>query len=173
MILWTRLVRAGLPHRRVEVDWQVAHDPRFRRIALAGAPWPARSWPTRCTSTPAASTPAGSITTASGRWAGSARWAAPAPRRPAGTTAGACASASVSSDFPIEYDAPLKAVNPTLNPHVRYFDGSRRGYLRCVVNRAAWHTDVRAVATIDVPVSPVTTSASYVVEAGRSMLNPG
>lgn len=30
---------------------------------------------------------------------------------------------SISSDFPIAFDAPLKAVNPTLNPHVRYFDG--------------------------------------------------
>jgi len=77
---------------------------------------------------------------------------------------------SVSSDFPIAFDAPLKALNPTLNPHVRYFDGSRRGYLRCVVNRSAWHTDVRTVATIDVRETPVTTSASYAVEAGRSTI---
>jgi alkaline phosphatase D len=77
---------------------------------------------------------------------------------------------SVSSDFPIAFDAPLKAVNPTLNPHVRYFDGSRRGYLRCTVNRQAWHTDVRTVQTIDVRRTPVTTSASYVVESGTSTL---
>ncbi|GAA2660603.1 alkaline phosphatase D family protein [Paractinoplanes durhamensis] len=80
---------------------------------------------------------------------------------------------SVSSDFPIAYDAPLKALNPTLNPHVRYFDGSRRGYLRCVVNTSAWHTDVRTVATIDVRETPVTTSASYAVEAGTSKLVTG
>jgi alkaline phosphatase D len=77
---------------------------------------------------------------------------------------------SVSSDFPIAFDAPLKAVNPTLNPHVRYFDGSRRGYLRCTVNRGAWHTDVRTVQTIDVRRTPVTTTASYVVESGTSTL---
>ena len=77
---------------------------------------------------------------------------------------------SVSSDFPIAFDAPLKAVNPVLNPHVRYFDGSRRGYLRCVVNGSAWHTDVRTVETIDVPQAPVTTSASYAVEAGTATL---
>jgi alkaline phosphatase D len=78
---------------------------------------------------------------------------------------------SVSSDFPIAYDAPLKQVNPVLNPHVRYFDGSRRGYLRCVVTRAAWHTDARTVATIDVPDTPVTTSASYAVQNGSSTLH--
>ncbi|WP_433307036.1 alkaline phosphatase D family protein [Actinoplanes sp. CA-030573] len=77
---------------------------------------------------------------------------------------------SVSSDFPIAFDAPLKALNPTLNPHVRYFDGSRRGYLRCSVNRAAWHTGVRTVETIEVRESPVTTSASYAVEAGTAEL---
>ena len=77
---------------------------------------------------------------------------------------------SVSSDFPIAFDAPLKALNPTLNPHVRYFDGSRRGYLRCTVTRGAWHTDVRTVETIAVRETPVTTSASYAVEAGNSTL---
>jgi alkaline phosphatase D len=78
---------------------------------------------------------------------------------------------SVSSDFPIAFDAPLKALNPTLNPHVRYFDGSRRGYLRCTVTQSAWHTDVRRVETIDVRRTPVTTSAAYVVESGSSTLH--
>jgi phosphodiesterase/alkaline phosphatase D-like protein len=77
---------------------------------------------------------------------------------------------SVSSDFPIAFDAPLKALNPTLNPHVRYFDGSRRGYLRCSVTRSVWHTDVRTVETIDVRRTPVSTTASYAVESGTSTL---
>jgi alkaline phosphatase D len=77
---------------------------------------------------------------------------------------------SVSSDFPIAFDAPLKQVNPTLNPHVRYFDGSKRGYLRCLVTKSAWHTDVRTVDTIDVRETPVSTSASWAVEAGTSIL---
>jgi alkaline phosphatase D len=79
---------------------------------------------------------------------------------------------SVSSDFPIAFDAPLKQVNPTLNPHVRYFDGSRRGYLRCAVGPQSWRTDVRTVETIEVRRAPVTTSASYTVEAGTSTLAP-
>ncbi|GAA1282872.1 alkaline phosphatase [Planotetraspora silvatica] len=77
---------------------------------------------------------------------------------------------SVSSDFPTAFDAPLKAVNPTLNPHVRYFDGLKRGYLRCDVRRDTWRTDVRVVDTIEVRQAPVSTSASYTVEAGRSTL---
>lgn len=77
---------------------------------------------------------------------------------------------SVSSDFPIAFDAPLKALNPTFNPHVRYLDGSPRGYLRCSVTKSAWHTDVRTVETIDVRRTPVTTSAAYVVESGSSTL---
>jgi alkaline phosphatase D len=79
---------------------------------------------------------------------------------------------SISSDFPIAFDAPLKAANPRLNPHVRYFDGSRRGYLRCELSRRAWRTDARTVDAIDVRESPVRTTASYTVESGRSTLHP-
>jgi len=79
---------------------------------------------------------------------------------------------SVSSDFPIQFDAPLKAINPILNPHVRYFDGSKRGYLRVEVDHDLWRTDARTVDTIEVPEAPTTTSASYVVPAGESTLLP-
>ena len=70
------------------------------------------------------------------------------------------------------FDAPLKAVNPVLNPHVRFFDGSLRGYLRCELGRDSWRTDVRNVASIDTPVSPVATTASYAVESGRPGIVP-
>ena len=79
---------------------------------------------------------------------------------------------SVSSDFPAAFDAPLKAVNPTLNPHVRYFDGSRRGYLRCELTKDAWRTDARTVDSIEVRESPTRTTASFVVEAGRPGVVP-
>lgn len=80
---------------------------------------------------------------------------------------------SISSNFPIEYDAVFKAINPVWNPSVRYFDGSRRGYLRCEVDREQWRTDVRTVETIDVRQAPVSTTASYVVRSGTSTLFPG
>jgi len=79
---------------------------------------------------------------------------------------------SISSDFPAALDGPVKAANPVLNPHVKYFDGLKRGYLRCEVDRDRWRTDVRNVATIDVRDSPTTTAASFVVEAGSSVVHP-
>ncbi|MEO6087422.1 MAG: alkaline phosphatase D family protein [Umezawaea sp.] len=80
-------------------------------------------------------------------------------------------STSISSDFPIALDAPLKAANPTLNPHVKYFDGLKHGYLRCEVDQNQWRTDIRTVDTIAVRESPTTTAASFVVEAGSSAIH--
>ncbi|HEU4422719.1 MAG TPA: alkaline phosphatase D family protein [Pilimelia sp.] len=79
---------------------------------------------------------------------------------------------SISSDFPVAFDAPIKQANPLFNPHVRYFDGLKRGYLRCEIGRHLWRTDVRVVDTIDVPQAPVRTDASFVVEAGRPAILP-
>jgi alkaline phosphatase D len=79
---------------------------------------------------------------------------------------------SMSSDFPVAFDAPLKAANPLINPHVKYFDGLKRGYLRCDVGREVWRTDVRVVDTIEVRQAPVRTAASFVTEAGNPGLLP-
>ncbi len=77
---------------------------------------------------------------------------------------------SISSEFPGEFDAPLKQHNPVLNPHVRYFDGLKRGYLRCEVDRNSWRTDVRVVDTIETRQAPTRTAASFIVEAGRPVI---
>ncbi|HEY3001004.1 MAG TPA: alkaline phosphatase D family protein, partial [Kribbellaceae bacterium] len=79
---------------------------------------------------------------------------------------------SVSSDFPVGFDAPLKAFNPTLNPHVRYFDGLLRGYLRIDVRRHRMITDARTVDSIAVRESPVRTATSWAVRAGQPGLVP-
>jgi alkaline phosphatase D len=79
---------------------------------------------------------------------------------------------SISSDFPAAFDAPLKAANPILNPQVRHFDGSRRGYLRMHVDRQRWLTEQRSVATIATPDAPVATTASFVTEAGHPGVVP-
>ena len=79
---------------------------------------------------------------------------------------------SISSDFPIVFDAPLKLANPFLNPHVRYFDGSKRGYLRIDVDRERWLVEQRSVASIAVRQSPVTTTAAYATEAGHPGVVP-
>jgi alkaline phosphatase D len=79
---------------------------------------------------------------------------------------------SISSDFPVAFDGPIKQANPLLNPHVRYFDGLKRGYLRCDIGRDVWRTDIRVVDTIDVRDAPVHTDASFVVEAGTPAILP-
>ena len=79
---------------------------------------------------------------------------------------------SVSSDFPVAFDAGLKQINPLLNPHVRYFEGLFRGYLRCTVDRHTWQTDSRVVDTILTRNEPVRTAASFAVEAGHPGLVP-
>jgi alkaline phosphatase D len=79
---------------------------------------------------------------------------------------------SISSDFPAAFDAGIRLINPILNPHVRYFDGSKHGYLRCTVDRSAWQTDARVVDTIAVRDTPVYTSASFATEAGHPGVVP-
>jgi alkaline phosphatase D len=82
------------------------------------------------------------------------------------TVASEFVATSMSSNFPPEYDAVLKQVNPTFNPHVRYYDGARHGYLRCELTARSWRTDERTVDSIDTRESPVRTTASYAVEDG-------
>ena len=54
------------------------------------------------------------------------------------------------------------------NPHIKFFDGDRRGYFRVNLNRERWHADLRIVTTVSQPDAPVYTLASFVVEDGRS-----
>jgi alkaline phosphatase D len=52
------------------------------------------------------------------------------------------------------------------NPHIRFFDGDRRGYVRCTVTPETWTTDLRMVSTVSRSDAPVETFASFVVEDG-------
>ncbi len=79
---------------------------------------------------------------------------------------------SVSSAFPMELDGQLKAANPTLNPHVRHFDGSRRGYLRVDVDRARFQVEQRSVDSIATRTSPVRTTAAFATAAGAPGVVP-
>ncbi len=53
------------------------------------------------------------------------------------------------------------------NPHIKFFDGDRRGYFRVNLNHERWQTDLRIVTTVSRPDAPVYTLASFVVENGR------
>ena len=53
------------------------------------------------------------------------------------------------------------------NPHIKVFDGDRRGYFRVSLNHKRWQTDLRIVESVSRPDAPVDTLASFVVENGR------
>ena len=48
---------------------------------------------------------------------------------------------------------------------VKFFNGER-GYVRCTLTPKTWQSDFRTIDRIDKPGAPITTRASYVVEAG-------
>jgi alkaline phosphatase D len=52
------------------------------------------------------------------------------------------------------------------NPHVKFFESRRRGYVLCEVTPERWRTDFRVVDTITAPESRVDTLASFTVENG-------
>ena len=53
------------------------------------------------------------------------------------------------------------------NPHIKFFDGDRRGYVRCSVDTRKWTTDLRMVPTVSRADVPASTFASFVVEDGK------
>jgi alkaline phosphatase D len=78
---------------------------------------------------------------------------------------------SISSDFPAVFIAPVQAALVD-NPHIKFFDGLSRGYVRCHLTPERWRTDFRAVATVDAPEAPVVTLRSFVVENGVPGVQP-
>lgn len=87
------------------------------------------------------------------------------------TVASEFVGTSISSDFPAVFIAPVNAALAD-NPHVRFFDGLYRGYVRCSVTQERWQTDFRAVATVDAPDAPAFTLRSFVVENGEPGVKP-
>jgi alkaline phosphatase D len=53
------------------------------------------------------------------------------------------------------------------NPHVRFADGRRRGYVRVEVTPARWQADLRAMRSVTQPRAEADTLATFVVEDGR------
>jgi alkaline phosphatase D len=74
-------------------------------------------------------------------------------------------SISTNGDEPVygPYYGPMIG----FNPHIKFFDGDRRGYVRCELERGEWRTDLRMVTTVSRRDAPAYTLASFVVEDGR------
>jgi len=79
---------------------------------------------------------------------------------------------SISSNFSPDRVPAIEQANPVLNPHVRYFQARRRGYLRMDVNRERWLTEERTVESVATRSSPVATTAAFVTAAGRPGVVP-
>lgn len=53
------------------------------------------------------------------------------------------------------------------NPHIRFADGSRRGYTRVEITPDRLRADLRVVRTVTQPTSEADTLVTFVVENGR------
>ena len=73
-------------------------------------------------------------------------------------------SISSNGDFPVY--GPYYGPMIDANPHIKFFDGDRRGYVRCRLDRSQWRTDLRMVTTVSRSDAPVYTFASFEVEDG-------
>ena len=52
------------------------------------------------------------------------------------------------------------------NPHIKFFDGDRRGYQRHTLTADAWRTDLVMVDRVGTPTSPASVLGSWVVQDG-------
>jgi len=74
---------------------------------------------------------------------------------------------SVSSNGDGEVYGPYYGPMIRFNPHIRFFDGDRRGYVRCGVRHSQMRADLQVVSTVSRPDAPESTFASFVIENGR------
>ncbi|MHA5053259.1 alkaline phosphatase D family protein [Streptomyces sp. SD15] len=64
------------------------------------------------------------------------------------------------------WDADVRLGLPA-NPHVRFYNGSYRGYVLCDVTPERWRSDLRIVLDARNPASPAFTIAAFEVQDGR------
>ncbi len=70
---------------------------------------------------------------------------------------------SITSSFTLE---PIVRGAVVSQPTIRYFEGTKHGYVRADVDRDRLRADFRYVSGIDAPTATIETGASFVVEAG-------
>ena len=74
---------------------------------------------------------------------------------------------SISSNGDVPVYGPYYGPMIKYNPHIKFFEGDKRGYVRCTVTPEQWRTDLRMVRTVSRPDAPAYTLASFVVEDGK------
>jgi alkaline phosphatase D len=87
-----------------------------------------------------------------------------APESPVVATEMVCTSVTTNGDG-IVY-GPYYGPMVQYNPHIRFFDGDRRGYQRHTLTHDTWQTDLVMVDRVGTPTSPASVLASFVVQDG-------
>ncbi len=87
-----------------------------------------------------------------------------APDSPVVATEFVGTSISTNGDGPVygPYYGPMIG----FNPHIKFFDGDRRGYQRHTLTADAWRTDLVMVDRVGTPTSPASVLKSFVVQDG-------
>lgn len=73
---------------------------------------------------------------------------------------------SISTNGDQEVYGPYYGPFIPFNEHIKFFDGDRRGYVRCTVDRDQWISDLRMVRTVSRRGAPAYTLASFAVDNG-------
>jgi alkaline phosphatase D len=79
---------------------------------------------------------------------------------------------SISSNGDGEVYGPYYGPMIGFNPHIKFFDGDRRGYVRCEAGRSELRAELRVVSTVSRPDAPESTFAAFAVEDGRPGAHP-
>ena len=79
---------------------------------------------------------------------------------------------SISSNGDGEVYGPYYGPMIPFNPHIKFFDGDRRGYVRCRLDKRQMQTDLRMVETVSRSDAPDYTYASFIVEDTRPGAHP-
>jgi alkaline phosphatase D len=77
--------------------------------------------------------------------------------------------ASITSSFPFESVVRDAVASQRA---IKYFEGTRHGYVRAEVDQEHLRADFRYVSSIDTPTATIETGATFVVEAGRPGAQP-
>ena len=174
-VLWTRLAPeiyepdGGVPHRRLPVEWRVAKDPAMRRVVRKGITLAIYPVARQRIIDHLAHARVRNPVLITGDWHSTfvndikRDFSDPGSATVATEFVGT--SISSNGDFPVY--GPYYGPMIDANPHIKFFDGDRRGYVRCLLDRHRWRTDLRMVSTVSRSDAPVSTFASFVVEDGR------
>ncbi len=74
---------------------------------------------------------------------------------------------SISSNGDGEVYGPYYGPMIPFNPHIRFFDGDRRGYVRCRLRKSELRADLQVVSTVSRSDAPESTFASFVIDDGQ------